>query len=54
MIKLLSLLIIAMMIVHLIRPLGLPGLRRRGDFWKIALVALAAMSLTVILRPGGI
>ena len=54
MIKLLSLLVIAMMIVHLIRPLGLPGLRRRGDFWKIALVALVAISLTVIIRPGGL
>ncbi|MEZ5809882.1 MAG: hypothetical protein R3D45_00580 [Rhizobiaceae bacterium] len=51
--KILSLVIVAMMIVHLIRPLGLPGLKRRGDFWKIALAALAAISLTVVLRPGG-
>lgn len=51
--KVLSFVIIAMMIVHLIRPLGLPGLKRRGDFWKIALAALAAISLTVVLRPGG-
>ena len=39
------------MIVHVIRPLGLPGLRKRGDFWKIALVALVVMMLTVLIRP---
>lgn len=51
--KILSLLIVGMMIVHMIRPLGLPGLRKRGDFWKIALAALAMISLTVAIRPGG-
>ncbi len=51
MIKILSLLIIVMMVVHLIRPLNLPGLRRRSDFWKIAVVALAAISLTILIRP---
>lgn len=48
--KILLLLLLAMMIVHLIRPLGLPGLRRRGDFWKIAVAAFAALSLTILLR----
>jgi hypothetical protein len=48
--KLLSLVIIAVMVLHLIKPLGLPGLRRRKDFWKLALAALAALSLTVLLR----
>lgn len=51
--KILSILIIGMMIVHLIRPLGLPGLKKRGDFWKIALAALAAISLTILVRPSG-
>lgn len=51
--KILSILIILMMVVHLIRPLGLPGLKKRGDFWKIALAALFAISLTVLIRPGG-
>lgn len=50
--KFFSLLIILMMIVHLIRPLGLPGLKKRSDFWKIALAALAAISLTILVRPG--
>ena len=47
--KLLSLLIVAIMILHIIRPLGLPGLRKRSDFWKLAIVALAAIMLTVAL-----
>lgn len=46
--KLLSFVIIGMMIVHLIRPLGLPGLRRRKDFWKLAVLALVAISITVL------
>lgn len=47
--KALTLVILAMMAIQIIKPLGLPGLRRRRDFWKLALVAFAAMSLTVIL-----
>ncbi len=49
--KILPVLLIAVMLLHIIRPLGLPGLRRRGDFWKIAVAALALMMLTVALRP---
>ncbi|MFI0842491.1 hypothetical protein [Mesorhizobium sp. IMUNJ 23232] len=47
--KALSLVIVAMMIIQLIKPLGLPGLRQRRDFWKLAVAALAAISLTMIL-----
>ena len=43
--------LIAAMLLHLIRPIGLPGLRRRGDFWKIAVVAIGLMMLTVLIRP---
>lgn len=50
--KILLLLILAMMIVHIMKPLGLPGLRRRADFWKLALIALAMVSLTILLRGG--
>lgn len=39
------------MIVHLIRPLGLPGLRKRSDAWKIAAFALFAMIVVVSIRP---
>jgi hypothetical protein len=50
--KLLSLLILAMMAVHLFKPLGLPGLKRRRDFWKLAVVALAAISAAAVLGHG--
>ena len=50
--KIIALLLLGLMVVNIIRPLGLPGLRKRGDFWKIAVVALAAMMLTVAVRPG--
>src|SRR5688500_2726267 len=50
--KLLALVILGLMAVQLIRPLGLPGLRRRRDFWKLAVVALAAISATVLLSHG--
>ena len=50
--KIFSLLIVGLMIVHIIKPLGLPGLRHRRDFWKLAIVALAAVSLTVLLSHG--
>lgn len=46
--KLLALLLLAVMVLHIIRPLGLPGLKRRGDFWKIAVFALATISLTAL------
>ncbi len=39
------------MIVHLIRPLGLPGLHKRGDAWKIAVFAFFAMIVLVGIRP---
>ncbi|ESW66129.1 hypothetical protein NKI32_13030 [Mesorhizobium sp. M0761] len=43
--KLLALVIIGMMAIQLIKPLGWPGLKRRGDFWKLALIAMAAIAL---------
>jgi hypothetical protein len=47
--KVLSLVILAMMVIQIIKPLGLPGLKQRRDFWKLAVAALAAISLTVII-----
>lgn len=49
--KVISALMIVAMAVQVIRPLGLPGLRRRGDFWKIALAALFVFGATVLIRP---
>ena len=47
--KLLALVIIVMMVIQIIKPLGWPGLKRRSDFWKLALLAMAAISITAVL-----
>jgi hypothetical protein len=50
--KILSLVIMGLMIVQIIKPLGLPGLTRRSDFWKLAVVALAMIVVTAGLSHG--
>ncbi len=50
--KALSLVIVAIMAIQIIKPLGLPGLRQRRDFWKLALVAIGAIGLTALLGHG--
>lgn len=51
MVKLLSLFVVAAMLIQIIKPLGLPGLKKRSDFWKLPLaglvviVALSALQL---------
>ena len=40
------------MLVHLIKPFGLPGLKKRADFWKIAVIAFVVMSLVIVLQVG--
>ncbi|TIT73955.1 MAG: hypothetical protein E5W56_18775, partial [Mesorhizobium sp.] len=47
--KLLALVIIGIMLIQIIKPLGWPGLKRRSDFWKLALLAMAAISLAAVL-----
>ncbi|MBB6356906.1 hypothetical protein ACFFTN_21235 [Aminobacter aganoensis] len=47
--KALSLIILAIMAIQILKPLGLPGLRQRRDFWKLAVLALAAISITALL-----
>lgn len=49
--KAIGLVLLLAMGVHLIRPLGLPGLRNRADFWKIAVAAFVLWSLVLLLRP---
>jgi len=49
--KVIAVLLFLMMLVQILWPLGLPGLKRRADFWKIAVVAIAVMMLTVLIRP---
>jgi hypothetical protein len=47
--KLLALVILGLMAIQVIKPLGLPGLRRRRDCWKMAVAALVAISVTVLI-----
>ncbi len=49
--KAISAFLLLAMLIQVIRPLGLPGLRKRGDFWKLAVVAFVLWSLTLLLRP---
>ncbi|MBP1848882.1 hypothetical protein [Rhizobium halophytocola] len=49
--KIISVLLIMAMIIQIIKPLGLPGFRKRRDFWKIAIVAFIAWSLVLLIRP---
>lgn len=47
--KILSLLILILMVLHVWKPLGFPGLKMRRDVWKIAVFALCAMAVTTLL-----
>ena len=49
--KLIALLMILAIAAHLIKPFGLPGLRKRGDFWKIGVFAFAITMFVVLIRP---
>lgn len=49
--KVLPVLMLLVMVLQILRPIGLPGLRQRRDFWKIAVGAIALMMLTVLVRP---
>lgn len=49
--KLIAILLILAMAIQVIKPLGLPGLRRRKDFWKIAVFAFAIWTVTLLIRP---
>ncbi len=48
--KTIAVLLILAMVIQVIKPLGLPGLRRRGDFWKLAVFAFAIWSAALIVR----
>lgn len=49
--KVIALILLLAMLIQIIKPLGIPGFRKRSDFWKVAVVAIAAMMLTVLVRP---
>lgn len=48
--KVLPLLGVILMALHIIWPLNIPGLRRRRDFWKIAVAMGVAIMLTALFR----
>ncbi len=48
--KTIAVLLVLAMLIQIIKPLNLPGMRRRGDFWKLAVVAFAVWSVALILR----
>ncbi len=49
--KLIGLFLLLVMAIQLIRPLGLPGLRKRRDFWKLAVAAFVLWSVVLLVRP---
>lgn len=51
--KALSLVFLAIMAIQIIKPLGLPGLRQRRDFWKLAVIAMVAIGATVVASHMG-
>jgi len=51
MVRGLTILLGALMVIQVLRPLNLPGLRRRADVWKIAAAALALISLVAVIKP---
>ena len=48
--KIVPLLGILLMLLHLIWPFNVPGLRKRSDFWKIAVAMAVAVIITALLR----
>ena len=50
--KVLAIVIVAMMVIQIIKPLGLPGLKQRRDCWKLPVIALAAIFVTALLNHG--
>jgi hypothetical protein len=41
---------IVLMVLHLIKPFNVPGLRRRRDFWKIAIAMVVVIVVTAAIR----
>lgn len=48
--KVIAILLLLAMLVQIIKPLNLPGLRRRADFWKIAVIAFAIWTIALIVN----
>jgi hypothetical protein len=48
--KALAIMLIIAMGVQIVKPLGWPGLRRRMDFWKLAVLAFAIWTVALLGR----
>ncbi|MFS8044506.1 hypothetical protein [Rhizobium sp. BR 314] len=48
--KAIAVVLLLAMAVQLIKPLGLPGLRRRADFWKIAIIAFGIWTIALVIN----
>ncbi|MDB5524607.1 MAG: hypothetical protein JWM58_2370 [Rhizobium sp.] len=48
--KIIPVMAIILMMLHLIKPIGWPGLKRRKDFWKIAIVMIAAVLVAAVMH----
>ncbi|MBB3457879.1 hypothetical protein FHT86_006197 [Rhizobium sp. BK313] len=48
--KVIAVLLLLAMAVQIIKPLGLPGLKRRADFWKIAVIAFAIWTIALVIN----
>jgi len=48
--KVIAVLLMLGMAVQIIKPLGLPGLKRRVDFWKIAVIAFAVWTIALVIN----
>jgi hypothetical protein len=51
--KILPFVFIVIMALHIIKPLGWPGLKTRKDFWKIAVGAVLAILIVGVSRHAG-
>ena len=50
--KLIALFMAALALIQFIKPLGLPGLKRRQDAWKLAVAGAGLMLLVIVLTAG--
>ena len=50
--KLIAVLLAAVALIQIIKPLGLPGLKRRQDAWKLAACGAAVMIVVIVITAG--
>ncbi len=50
--KLIALFMAALALIQLIKPLGLPGLKRRQDAWKLAVAGVGLMLVFILVTAG--